>query len=247
MAYEMQFHAGVGYPLPVTTFCESDLLKAQQQTTAAMLNKYNMNRHFPRSIAFGPISMAGLQMTNLYTEQGMHQIMMCINSMFKNNQVGKTIQISLSISQLESGKSYHLLEQPNIAILYLTSTWVTSLRQFLGDNAMHIQQSNNSISHTCGSNDMFLMDIISTSGLTITEQTQINTCRMFLGATTLSDIATADGKMISNEAMLAQKMTDRISPLTWPSQPYLTKQQINSWTKFLYSQFVSTTRYLKSL
>ena len=54
----------------------------------------------------------------------------------------------------------------------------------------------------------------------------LNRCRMFLGAIVLSDIATADGKGISPEALEGKKMTDREAMGEYPFQPQLDKRQI---------------------
>jgi hypothetical protein len=69
---------------------------------------------------------------------------------------------------------------------------------------------------------------------------------MFLGATTLSDITTADVKQISQEAIEGCMMTDRSSKLQWPSQPYLHKSQINTWKQFICQTYVSSSLYLRT-
>ena len=171
--------------------------------------------------------------------------MMCMNSIFKNNQVGKAIQISLALAQVESGKSFHLLEHPGSHIPYLTPTWITSLGTFLGSHHMAISQNNTPIATLCSDNDSLLMDSIQLAGMTVKEQRQVNQCRMYLGVTTVSDIATADGRMVSAETLQGQTMTDRISPLKWPSQHSLSIRQCQLWTRYITNQFVSNNRHLR--
>jgi len=98
-----------------------------------------MSSKFPRAVVFGPMRMEGMNLKCLATEQGVLQVMSYINSVYKDNSVGRMMKISLDAAQVEAGVSYDLLEYPTTVLPYLTECWITSLRSFLAKNDITLE------------------------------------------------------------------------------------------------------------
>ncbi len=62
---------------------------------------------------------------------------------------------------------------------------------------------------------------------------QLNRVRIYLQVATTSDIATADGKYISEWAFNANPIPKRKSEYSWIRQPVIVASQINLWTQAL--------------
>jgi hypothetical protein len=76
-------------------------------------------------------------------------------------------------------------------------------------------------------NDILLMDLFMSLNFTSVQLQQLNSCRLFLSALTVSDITAADGKYILPSYLNGNSPTDRSSILKWPRQP---KPPVSSWT-----------------
>ena len=127
------------YSLPVITLDPWQLNKIQSRSIPAILNKLGVNKHFPRSVAFGPKDLCGLALLDLSVEQGIQQIQHFMNHTFAQDTVGNMMMIELRALQLESGSGLHLLEHPSNHIPYLTNCWITSLRDFLARNDIMLE------------------------------------------------------------------------------------------------------------
>ena len=119
------------YSLPAIAVDEECFAPVQSKILAAMLNGIGVARTIPTAIRHGRhISMGGLDLLDLRTEAGISAIKLLRNSIFASSETGKMIIINQYQSQLESGLGVPLLEDPSIAVSYLTPTWLTSIRQF---------------------------------------------------------------------------------------------------------------------
>jgi hypothetical protein len=76
---------------------------------------------------------------DLQTEGGLVAIKFMRNSIFSDTPAGR---LNLQHSQREAGIPEPLLEAPNLYLLYLTPTWVTSVRQSLSRHNITITMNN---------------------------------------------------------------------------------------------------------
>ncbi len=82
-------------------------------------------------IRHGPAEFGGLELLDLRTELGIAQIELLRDAILTGKETGKLVQLSLQHSQREAGSTTPLLEHPDIPIVYLSPTWLMSLRQYL--------------------------------------------------------------------------------------------------------------------
>ena len=118
------------YSLPVTTFDTKTLNKIQRRAVQAILNKLGVSKSFPRRVAFGPKDLCGMALLDMSVEQGVRGVQHFTDHLFSRDSVGNLILIALRSLQLESGCGFHLLEHPSEWVPYITSCWLTSIRDF---------------------------------------------------------------------------------------------------------------------
>jgi len=88
-------------------------------------------------------------------------------------------------------------------------------------------------------NDSFLMNRFWEAGYKGAELAQINRCRMFLCVTTVSDIATGDGRSILQSALKGQRNPFQTERYSWPQQGPPTKDNWSLWEAALTRTLVS--------
>ena len=160
-----------------------------------------INQKFPRAVAYGPLEFGGLSLYDLTTEQGILQIKNLMEHVHHGTETEKMIMISLAHLQLESGQSKPILTQLSAPIPYITPCWIMSIRNFLYVNNMSLQFADNFSHRLTRTHDRFIMDVLANEAFTPMELRHINAVRLHLQVATLSEIATADGKRITDEVM----------------------------------------------
>mmetsp|Transcript_22670 Transcript_22670/g.32458 ORF Transcript_22670/g.32458 Transcript_22670/m.32458 type:complete len:1353 (-) Transcript_22670:2923-6981(-) len=73
-AYTLYFYPKISYALPVTTYTRKECVQIQAPAMAAFLPKIGLNRHTARTIINGPAEYGGLELSDLYTDQGIAQL-----------------------------------------------------------------------------------------------------------------------------------------------------------------------------
>jgi hypothetical protein len=185
------------YSLPVMTLDALQLNEIQSRSIPAILNKLGVNKHFPRSVAFGPKDLCGLALLDLSVEQGVQEISHFMNHTFAQDTVGNMITIELHSLQVESGSGWHLLECPSDYVPYLTPCWLTSLFNFLACHDIKLEYTEAEVLELSREGDSYIMDKIHSLGIFSDDQLyDINACHLHLKVTTLSDITDGSGTCI---------------------------------------------------
>jgi hypothetical protein len=66
------------YPLPVCSLTQKQCRVIQAPALAALLPKLHLNHHTPRAVLFGGLRYGGLDLPELYTDQGYGQLKLLI-------------------------------------------------------------------------------------------------------------------------------------------------------------------------
>ena len=147
------------------------------------------------------------------------------------------MDISLRISQLESGRAQHILLNGHVAVPYLMDTWLTNMRKFWGTHNFQIE-----ISDACSPGiqchqDSIIMQILAERGLSKHRLFHLNTCRTYLQVSSVADIATADGKKLRPEILNFERIIHRTIKWEWHDQ--LRDQQQQDWKLVMRRYFLT--------
>ena len=88
-SYILYFYPKISYALPVSTFTQKECNYIQAPALSSFLPKVGLNRHTARSIIFGPTQYGGLQMPDVYTDQGIGQLRLFLGHLRRGDQTGK--------------------------------------------------------------------------------------------------------------------------------------------------------------
>ena len=233
--YNTFYLPSVRYSLPVTSMTTGELHRIQSLMTSSILNKLGYNRHYPHAVAFAPTSVFGCGLIDLRVEQGLTQIQAFLDYVGTEQRVGLVMLISLRHLQVEAGVSFDLLLSPKPVLSYLTNCWILSLRRFCAQFDISLRARRNRIPTISRERDFMLMDKALTLGFTRQELIDVNLVRIFLGVTTVSDVATADGTMLHPFAWKGHLIPDRASRHSFARQEQPTSYQCGLWRRLLRS------------
>jgi len=243
--HQTTFLPSVGYSSPIIPLSFEACKQIQGKFIATLLNKISFNRNFPRAVVYGPIELGGLGIRSLYVEQGIAKISLYLRQLSSESELGKCLRIATRTQQLEAGVSWDILERPAITIPYLTTTWITALRDFMGVHDIQIKfcvsEKWSQYQTTC-EGDTFLMERIMALNIFSDAQLRdINLARIYFRALTLSDVANPMGDRIL-PLYLEPSCTDpreHISTWKWPRQLIISEGQGNLWRQALRAAFLN--------
>ena len=234
------------YSLPAVAVDEELFAPVQSKILASILNGIGVSRTIPTAIRHGPSSMGGLDLIDLRTEAGIASIKLLRDSIFSGSETGKMILINLFHSQLEAGIGAPLLADPNISVPYLTPTWITSIRQFAYQHNLSITTTAVYTPRLRTTNDRYLMDSTHLASFTPSQILDINLVRIYLQASTLSDLSAGDdGRTICEHRFRGERPPSFNLQPHWPRQVPPTRSQIQLWKKFLSINFLRYRHFWK--
>ncbi len=136
--------------------------------------------------------------------------------------------------QMEAGMESSILHNPIIPLSYLSPCWLSSIRDFMGRHQIQLQLDSPLNFPLSRAHDLFLMDVFRCSGaFTASDLKNSNAVCIILQVASVSDIATADGKLIQELAIKAQKSSNRKSNLQSIRQLEITTTQKKLWQQAL--------------
>jgi hypothetical protein len=182
-------------------------------------------------------------MTDLRTELGISTLKFFRQAIYTGSETGKLLLMSLKYSQIEAGISEHLLERPDIHLPYITSTWITSMRQFMYQHTVTVTITDTLTIIYSGKNDRCIMDTSTIRQYSPQQQRDINYVRLHLQALTLSDLSTPDGRQIRPQALRGYREKDQQPRQNWPRQESITASQRRLWQRYVISNFLRYDRY----
>jgi hypothetical protein len=217
---------------------EEELHSVQSKILAAVLQKYGISSKTPIPLRHGPLDMGGLDLPDLRTEMGIAQLKLLRNAVFAKTEVGKLILLSLKYSQIEAGISQPLMEHPEIPMSYISPTWLLSLRQYMYQHNLALTFSDQLHINYQGQYDRCIMQQAMLKRYSKQQQWDINLVRLHLQVMTLSDISTANGKQITQQAYNGTRKSQHRIRLNWPRQSKPTTHQIKIWRQYISTNFI---------
>jgi hypothetical protein len=116
--------------LPALACDEEASQQVQSAILPTLLNQLGVHSKYPTAPGHAPNTYAGHNIADLGTESGVYLLKALRDSVFSNTEHGRMMITSIKTSQLESGLNLPLLLNPVTLVSYLTSTWITTIRQY---------------------------------------------------------------------------------------------------------------------
>jgi hypothetical protein len=233
LAYHMMVCLKLKYPLGVTQFSPDQLAKIASKLLSVQLPGLGFNRHMPRAVVFGPISMG-----DLYVEQGVRQIANLVGRLRQASETGRIMTIEQEWCQVQSGTGVNLLESPPHSYEYVKPCWIMSIQQFLAEQDLRIELTINHHPQQLCDHDEFIMDTWRHEGLSLATMKKLNAGRMWLRVSRLSEITLADGSRLHPDPLNGRTPHGHHeTTLKWPSHDCPPPKWWSLWRQCLRRSF----------
>jgi hypothetical protein len=208
LAYETSYLPAMRYSLTTIAIHQLDMEKIQQHATTAFLSEMGYNRNMPREVVYGHKMHQSLGFRHLFDIQGIDGTAALIQELNSSGTTNELLMATLQTTQIEAGISRNIF-QDTIPLPHVPWSWLMSIRDFLH----HIQADIRGIPITVipkyRDNDKHIMEeAIRVESFTPKELRQIQSCRLYMQITVLSEITNASGEQIQNGGC-AHKHKDR--------------------------------------
>ncbi len=202
--------------MAVTTIKEQEWNHIMVPILKASLPLSGIERNFPRDVLYGPKRMQGFGILHPWYHQEIVHLLVCLKQTTIGGITGGQISASTEQMRLEAGLSGWFTDHNfDTYEALLTDSWIKTVWQFAHRFRLAIHDSEAKL-RLHRSNDRFLMEEFATAGYRAQELSQLNTCRMFLHAVTLSDIVTVNGSDITLSAWEGRRSPTTGSNFSWP-------------------------------
>ena len=114
LGYHMMVCPKIEFPLTVSQFTQKECDKISAPFLRACLSKMNYNCNMPREVVYGPPSLFGIGMHDLYVEQGIKQVTALVGHLRQDSETGRMMQIEMQWCQVQSGTKSLLLSDAEI-------------------------------------------------------------------------------------------------------------------------------------
>lgn len=233
IAYSMFIAPSIEFPLSITGFSTQQSNRIQVPLLEALIPKLGYARNMPRAVIFGPIEYGGLGIHSHYTEQCIQHITTLVGHLRQPGRIGDLIRCELRWSQLLAGTSTPILASPQLALPHVSPSWIMQVRASLQDTHTTCTVTAPGIIPPQRIGDVHLMDIFA-HNYKAKVLLRLNACRLWLQATCLSDIATADGRRLRPDALSGHRPAIPIrSHQSWPRQERPSDRVWTEWSKAL--------------
>ena len=179
--------------------------KHPTEGNVTIIAKCGYNCNTKRAIIYGPMEYGGANFRRLYDQQGIAQVQLFLRHWRTSTTAGKLLRCVVEWAQYCVGTSNPLMEHVQEDLPHLESRWLSSLREYLAFINAGLQLDNTGVAPLERRHDEFIMDrILSSKKFNRSEIKRLNYCRLFLGALTISDLATTGGNQLDHAKLIGQ-------------------------------------------
>ena len=235
--------AKIRYSTDSSTFSREECDDLQKPIYKTMLPKIGLNKHLPLAFRYAPKSLQGLELPNIYTDQGIGQLQHFLRHIGVKSQDGDMIICNLEAVQIIIGTTIPFLNLPFIDYQnLLPECWMKSLWEFLSVHNIKINGPITTL-ETYRRNDRNIIEEVVKNhpNLDIDEFIIFNNCRLYLQVHCLSDITTGNGMRITDYALRGIQDQDRKSYLSWPRQHRPADRYWKIWRRVIRQVFTNNT------
>jgi hypothetical protein len=226
------------YPLTALTLSEKQCKTIMAPILAVALPKTKVSRTFPRDVVYGPKSLMGLGLNNLYYVQGSKHIAMLHQFVHTDTITGELMRSCIEITKIYVGHGSNIFTLNYERLGHLSPpSWISNLWHFCHKYEIQIDENHTPNVITRRVNDKFLMETIAAgTQFTNNELSHINRCRLYLQIMTLSDITNGNGTLLRQGVLKGNIQRMNESHYLWPRQ---TRPGVASWR--LWRKAIKTT------
>jgi hypothetical protein len=162
-------------------------------------------RSFPRALLHGPIQYGGLNIPDLYVEQGIQHITHLIRySQSRKHSTAILLRHSCEHFKVQMGCNGYIFSIPLSLDVLATSGWVFHTWKFVQEVGIQIRDDIKDFVPP-RANDKLLVPLFGLLGFRGQELLHLNMCRLFLRVLWLSELTMADG--LSLESRVGDSVT----------------------------------------
>jgi len=199
------------------------------------------NQSFPRAIISAPSKYYGLNLTDMYTKQGIQHLLAILQYGHSlDDLTGQLIRGSLETMTLELRSPQNPFTQDYTEMHSLvTNLWIKTAWQFQYHHTIRIKTDLPKLT-IVQTNDQFLIQSFQHVGLKGAVLVTVNHCRLYLQLTTLADICDGSGLYIPPDMWASQPNTMFTTGFHWPNQGRPPKKDWIQWQLAIWQAFPVT-------
>jgi hypothetical protein len=203
--------------------------------TPSVLRKLGYSSMTPRGVTLGHRSYGGLEMIDVYIYQGSQNLINFVKNMSTTNNYDKLLITAYKWWRYTDGREICPLQSTLHNQTSTQSVWFEELRKFIHCYGIQIKMDDQTYP-LLRRNDEYIMDMAYSRKYTQKVINNINQCRIFLRALSLSDTTTVDGISIANEHYTYSIATP--IPIKGPNVCRMNKPNKSLW--HYWTQFLNT-------
>jgi hypothetical protein len=208
----------IEFPLIALTLTERQCIHIMDPILMSGLPACGICCYFPRDVIYAPTKFQGVGLKNIYITMGLKQIALVSSAGQSASITGRLICTSIEATKLELGLRSSVFQSSFQKFGKLATTcWISHTWNFMQDMDIKMIKGTPSLKLRWVSNK-FLVEYFHHSGFTGKSLICLNRCRLFLQVTSLADITTADGSLITHETWHGIYDDTRPHYYTWPNQ-----------------------------
>jgi hypothetical protein len=208
------------FPLPVTTFSRKDCDYIIAPVLRVALSMSGIVNTIPRALVYAPLQYQGLNLPDLYVEQGLGKVLRLIKYGNRSSHITSSlIRHSCEALKMELGLNGPLFQHsPTVWHDVVTPSWVRFTWKFLHHYDICVRDDLPDFP-MMRENDTLLMANFGRMLFPAMVLAKINRCRIFLQAVTIADITDGSGNKITEEAWHGKPSINLTPHLQWGWQP----------------------------
>ena len=242
--YHTIFTPKLQYISQLSSLPHNQLLQCIKQNNLLTLRHMGYSSSTPKNVYMGHKTFGGLELIDPYVLQGAHNLIH-LTRCFNTQQANSTpVKFAYLWWRFKDGRSICPMKHTHTNESITESLWFPELSRFLYQYNINVKFEI-TFPPTLRQQDAYIMDIVHNTIPTKKEISNINQCRIYLHALTLSDITTVDGKHLE-DSCYHHKIAKTISLVSYiPMVSKPNKSIWHYWSKFLDTLTYPCSRRLK--
>ena len=229
------------YPLLAMTLTREECDDILRPLLRATLPKTRINRNFNRKVLHAPGGLLGLELPCLYTTQVVEHVECLLRHGGSQSITGKLLEAALEVAKAEAGVQGSLFGNSFKTYGHLiTSSWIKEVWREIDDNSIQFEERTTSLQPK-RDNEVYINEKFVEHGYTPNQRKILNTCRIFLRVTVLSDIISGDGCYMLPFVRNGPNPIQAYSDIKWPTQSKPSEASWVLWRRALRRCFPSNS------